>query len=374
MSWRRTFSAGRVALFPAQALAVDFFRIGQRLARNLEHLARLYQVRIVNEIGIGEVDRRVAHALAVDAARDLPQRIAAPDDDAVAAFGQGRLLDRLRRGGRRLRRDRFNGRGALRGRGFRGGQGQIRRRCQGRKDRLDQRGDLRQFGSDRLDVVRQALQGGVGLCGLRRRCHDEIDDRLGGRCRGAEIGDRLQADLARRARGGELLEHRLLAVRIETLQQGEGLAERAAHLLEGGEIDRHHGAALSGRRLAVLRDDGNLFAFRAIERHRGPHDHLAGGIEQFGVDHMRADRKRDAAFDDEIAAGVGHGIADDRVVREAPDIAADRRLAGDEEAIALDLHGGDLDLRIDGRRALTGRRLVGRRRRCGLATVGHGRG
>ena len=70
------------------------------LVRHAEHLARPDAVGIADLLLVGEIDRRIADAVAVDAARNAPQRIAAADDDGALHLLQ---LRRSRLGRRRCR-------------------------------------------------------------------------------------------------------------------------------------------------------------------------------------------------------------------------------------------------------------------------------
>src|SRR5690606_42014982 len=68
---------------------------GRGFARDGEDLSRPDAVRILDLVLIGEIDRRVADATAVDPPRNAPQRIAAPDDHRAGHILQLRSGDLL---------------------------------------------------------------------------------------------------------------------------------------------------------------------------------------------------------------------------------------------------------------------------------------
>src|SRR5262245_18119982 len=83
-------------MFAVHPLAVKLFCVRQGIFGKAEDLARQNTVRVGDLVLVGDVDGRVADAGAVDTARDLPESIAAADNDRLIARSKRRLLDRRR--------------------------------------------------------------------------------------------------------------------------------------------------------------------------------------------------------------------------------------------------------------------------------------
>ena len=104
------------------------------------------------------------------------------------------------------------------------------------------------------------------------------------------------------------------AVGVKALEERKRLVRLGAQLVEGAPADEAEARAGIGRGI-FLRDDGDLLAFRPVERNGSAEIDLAAvGIHDIGANRVAADGKRDPAVDDIAARLIGLGLADELVV------------------------------------------------------------